>query len=197
VNTPKFNELLENLLSNLLEKKLSDVSYIFNDIRAGQLDGNERERRVWEIGFKEGEGLSGGDLLDLLSDRTGLNVSALLRVLDKLENMGVVETASTSEGEAPDDIERFDDDDEGMNPDEAADDYLRGDYEDEGDSEYNFESLQEAKKSYSAKQASKGKDIGKKGKMFGKIAKSAGKKYGSKEAGKKVAGAILKKLRQK
>jgi len=57
--------------------------------------------------------------------------------------------------------------------------------------------LTEGKKSYSAKQAHKGKDIGKKGKNFAKIAKSAGKKYGSKEAGKKVAGAVLKKLRSK
>lgn len=52
-------------------------------------------------------------------------------------------------------------------------------------------------KSYSAKQARKGKDIGKKGKMFSKIAASAGKKYHSPEAGKRVAGAILKKLRSK
>jgi hypothetical protein len=36
--------------------------------------------------------------------------------------------------------------------------------------------LTEGKKSYSAKQAKKGKDIGKKGKQFAKIAKSAGKK---------------------
>ena len=57
--------------------------------------------------------------------------------------------------------------------------------------------LTEGKKNYSAKQAKKGKDIGKKGKNFAKIAKSAGKKYGSKEAGKKVAGAVLKKLRAK
>lgn len=44
--------------------------------------------------------------------------------------------------------------------------------------------------------ARKGKDIGKPGKNFSKIAKSAGKKYGSSEAGKKVAGAILAKLRK-
>ena len=93
------------------------------------------------------------------------------------------------------DIEPFDDE-EGYDPDQAAEDYLTGD-EDEGEDEYRFESLQEAKKSYSAKKARAGKDIGKKGKMFGKIAKSAGKKYGSKEAGKKVAGAVLKKLRGK
>jgi uncharacterized protein (DUF2267 family) len=40
----------------------------------------------------------------------------------------------------------------------------------------------------------KGEDIGKKGKGFAKIAKSAAKQYGSEEAGKKVAGAILKKV---
>tara|TARA_B100000214_G_C23911230_1_gene601403 strand:- start:446 stop:1003 length:558 start_codon:yes stop_codon:yes gene_type:complete len=47
------------------------------------------------------------------------------------------------------------------------------------------------------KAARKGKDIGKPGKNFAKIAKSAGKKYGSKEAGKRVAGAILAKMRGK
>ena len=52
-------------------------------------------------------------------------------------------------------------------------------------------------KSYSAKKAAAGKDIGKKGKNFDKIAEKAGKKYGSKEAGKRVAGAILKNLRKK
>jgi hypothetical protein len=50
---------------------------------------------------------------------------------------------------------------------------------------------------YSAKKASAGKDIGKPGKMFSKIAKSAGKRYGSKESGEKVAGAVLAKLRGK
>lgn len=49
----------------------------------------------------------------------------------------------------------------------------------------------------SAKAARAGKDIGKKGKMFAKIAASAAKRYGSEERGKKVAGAILKKMRAK
>ena len=40
------------------------------------------------------------------------------------------------------------------------------------------------------------KDLGKPGKNFDKIAKSAGKEYGSEEAGKKVAGAVLAKLRK-
>lgn len=50
---------------------------------------------------------------------------------------------------------------------------------------------------YSAKAARAGKDIGKPGKMFGKIAASAAKRYGSEERGKAVAGAVLKKLRMK
>ena len=54
-----------------------------------------------------------------------------------------------------------------------------------------------AKRSYSAKAASAGRDIGKPGKAFSKIAASAGKEYGSKAAGKRVAGAVLNKLRNK
>ena len=50
--------------------------------------------------------------------------------------------------------------------------------------------------SYSAKMARAGKDIGKPGKMFGKIAKKASRKYG-KERGAKIAGAVLAKLRKK
>ena len=50
--------------------------------------------------------------------------------------------------------------------------------------------------SYSAKKARAGEDIGKPGKMFGKIAKEAGERYGSEERGKKVAGAVLAKLRK-
>ena len=49
--------------------------------------------------------------------------------------------------------------------------------------------------SYSAKKARAGKDIGKPGKAFSKIAKEAGERYGSEERGKKVAGAVLAKLR--
>jgi hypothetical protein len=55
------------------------------------------------------------------------------------------------------------------------------------------EEIEEA--SYSAKAARAGKDIGKPGKQFAKIAKEAGKRYGSKERGEKVAGAVLAKLR--
>jgi hypothetical protein len=48
---------------------------------------------------------------------------------------------------------------------------------------------------YSATKARAGKDIGKPGKNFSKIAADAGKRYGSKEAGERVAGAVLNKLR--
>jgi hypothetical protein len=67
--------------------------------------------------------------------------------------------------------------------------------EDEEDDEEDDDDLKEA--SYSAKAARAGKDIGKPGKAFAKIAKSAAKRYGSEERGKKVAGAILAKLRAK
>jgi hypothetical protein len=49
---------------------------------------------------------------------------------------------------------------------------------------------------YSAKAARAGKDIGKPGKQFSSIAKSAAERYGSKERGEKVAGAVLAKLRK-
>lgn len=48
----------------------------------------------------------------------------------------------------------------------------------------------------SGKHVDEGKDLGKPGKNFAKIAKSAGKEYGSKEAGERVAGAVLKNLRK-
>jgi hypothetical protein len=50
---------------------------------------------------------------------------------------------------------------------------------------------------YSAKRAAAGQDIGKPGKNFAKIAASAGKEYGSEAAGKRVAGAVLNKLRHR
>lgn len=51
--------------------------------------------------------------------------------------------------------------------------------------------------SYSAKSARAGKDIGKPGKNFSKIEAKAAKQYGSKAAGKRVAGAVLAKQRAK
>lgn len=51
--------------------------------------------------------------------------------------------------------------------------------------------------SYSPEKARSGKDIGKPGKQFDKIAKKAGERYGSIERGEKVAGSILAKLRNK
>lgn len=51
--------------------------------------------------------------------------------------------------------------------------------------------LSKEKKSDVAKKAAAGKDIGKKGKGFEKIASKAAKKYGSEEKGKKVAAAAM------
>jgi hypothetical protein len=77
---------------------------------------------------------------------------------------------------------------------EITDEMIDQEVADLSDEEFE-ETLQEA--SYSAKAARAGKDIGKPGKMFGKIAASAAKRYGSAEKGKKVAGAVLAKLRAK
>jgi hypothetical protein len=57
------------------------------------------------------------------------------------------------------------------------------------------DSVEEASGDYSAKKARAGKDIGKPGKNFSKIAKGAAERYGSKAAGERVAGAVLNKLR--
>ena len=61
--------------------------------------------------------------------------------------------------------------------------------------EDNEEDVEVTKSKPQYKGAREGKDIGAKGKNFKKIAASAGKKYGSAEAGKKVAGAALAKMR--
>ena len=57
--------------------------------------------------------------------------------------------------------------------------------------------LSKEKKSAVVKKAKSGTDIGKKGKGFEKLADKAVKKYGSKQAGKKVAGAAMWKNVQK
>jgi hypothetical protein len=59
------------------------------------------------------------------------------------------------------------------------------------------EAVDVAEAGYSAKKAAAGKDIGKPGKNFSKIAKGAAERYGSKAAGERVAGAVLNKLRTK
>ncbi len=56
--------------------------------------------------------------------------------------------------------------------------------------------MSKAEKSALVKKARAGKDIGKKGKMFEKIAEKAAKKYGSMERGRKVAGAVLWKYKR-
>ena len=53
------------------------------------------------------------------------------------------------------------------------------------------------KKTEYVKRAKKGEDMGEPGKNFEKIAAKAAKKYGSKEAGKRVAGAAFWKKAEK
>ena len=64
-------------------------------------------------------------------------------------------------------------------------------------SKLGYEKAEVEEAMYSAKAGSAGKDLGAPGKNFAKIAKDAAKRYGSKKAGKKVAGAILAKMRAK
>ena len=65
-----------------------------------------------------------------------------------------------------------------------------------GSKQKDDQEVDESTGDYSAKKAAAGKDIGKPGKQFAKIAAKAGKQYGSKERGEKVAGAVLAKLRK-
>lgn len=51
--------------------------------------------------------------------------------------------------------------------------------------------LTKKERSSLAKKASAGKDIGKPGKMFSRVSETAAIKYGSKEAGDKVAAAAM------
>ena len=74
---------------------------------------------------------------------------------------------------------------------EAMKNAMRGKQQMEGD----FGPMESSTGDYSAKKARAGKDIGKPGKAFSKIAKDAGQRYGSKAAGERVAGAVLNKLR--
>jgi len=57
--------------------------------------------------------------------------------------------------------------------------------------------LTKKQKSSTVKAAKKGKDIGKKGKNFDKVAAKAAKKYGSKEAGERVAAAAMWKNKRR
>lgn len=55
--------------------------------------------------------------------------------------------------------------------------------------------LTKKERSSLAKRAVAGKDIGNSGKMFSRVAESAAAKYGSEEAGKRVAAAAMIKAR--
>ena len=63
--------------------------------------------------------------------------------------------------------------------------------------EHDWDIGAEEDENLSAKKARAGEDIGKPGKNFEKISDKAAKKYGSKKAGDRVAGAILAKMRGK
>ena len=57
--------------------------------------------------------------------------------------------------------------------------------------------LTSAQKSSVVSSARKGKDLGKKGKRFAEIASKAAKRYGSEDAGRRVAASIMWKSRRR
>lgn len=57
--------------------------------------------------------------------------------------------------------------------------------------------ISKEKRSAIVKAARKGKDLGKKGKMFSKIAEKAARRLGSKERGRRVAAAVMWKIMKK
>ena len=202
----KFNTLLETYFSNLTEEKTpkmfvpsSKIEYFFEETKVGTL--SDDESRVYNV-VDQTSSYTGEDLLDYLKDeikfdpREDLNVSKLKRVLSNLLDKGVLVSRLISKGDDQEieALDVMDSDDNDFRNKQEVEDFINPSFR---KSPRFFESLEEAKKSYSAKKAREGKDIGKSGKMFKKIAKSAEEKYGSKEAGKKVAGAVLKKLRSK
>ena len=69
----------------------------------------------------------------------------------------------------------------------------KGETKEEEKEEHKAEDKKKAKELDEAR-FEKGEDVGKPGKGFAKVAKAAEKQYGSKEAGQKVAGAVLKKV---
>ena len=111
--------------------------------------------------------------------------AALKRDVDAISDSVVVVMAPEE------DYERMDDEEMGYGLDEPGG--VPGSYAmgEEGGGITEVEDAEDL----SAKKARAGKDIGKPGKNFSKIAKSAGKKYGSKAAGERVAGAVLAKMR--
>lgn len=192
----KFQSLLETYFSSLTENEIKvkfnprKDYYLksYDEMSSGTL--NDDERVTYDrLSGMSGEVHTGEDFVKQLQ-KSGLGNRQINRLLE----LGILEPAEETSSEG--DIEALDvmdDEDREFQSQQEVEDFIDPSFK---RSPRFFESLQEAKKSYSAKEAHKGKDIGKKGKMFSKIAKSAEKKYGSKEAGKKVAGAILKKLRK-
>lgn len=132
------------------------------------------------------------DLIDAIASgdsvaiETAFNTEMATRISDRLEDMRVEVAQNmfrTESTQVDEEIELTE---------EQIDDLLES-ITDEDMEEIN--ALEEA--TLSAKAGRAGKDLGAPGKNFAKIAAKAGSKYGSEEAGKRVAGAILAKMRAK
>ena len=109
---------------------------------------------------------------------------------------GLIEaTKSVLEGKKLDPVGQEDSDIDNDGDSDKSDQYLKNRRKAISKAIHKEEAEHIEEAGYSAKAARAGKDLGKPGKMFSKIADKAAKKYGSEEAGKRVAGAVLKKLR--
>jgi hypothetical protein len=165
------------------------------------------ERRAGNrpLSSKEGEKYASHKLSQMAyakRKRMGEDLDIFDVVLEFLQAEGFAETLEEAEWMMANELDSEDinaiveascEDDEDDEDDEKK--MKKGKKSEKEDENEDEDELKEA--SYSAKAARAGKDIGKPGKQFAKIAKEAGKRYGSEERGKKVAGAILAKLRAK
>jgi hypothetical protein len=122
------------------------------------------------------------------------NAEMANRVSSKLEDMRVRVAQNMFKAEQVEEVAEEAEDEEELTEEEI--DSILDAITEEDLAEINKEE-QVDEATLSSKAARAGKDIGKPGKSFHKIAAKAGKKYGSKEAGERVAGAILAKMRAK
>jgi division protein CdvB (Snf7/Vps24/ESCRT-III family) len=134
---------------------------------------------------------------DASSIDAAFNAEMANRVSAKLEDMRIRVAQNIFKTEQVEVAEEVESEDEEVELTEEEVDEILDSITEEDMAEIDSEEEQVDEATLSAKAARAGKDIGKPGKNFAKIAKKAGEKYGSAEKGAKVAGAILAKMRAK
>jgi hypothetical protein len=181
--TTKLQESMEQVLSRkLVAEKKNDGNLANNakpydkvtrgDVIAGRLGKDEMGGKKKDAKVKEGK--LGSSLKNLKPlDKAVINTGAAVIATDQAKKLAQMAKSSMTPDPAP-----------AQQADVRAVDNA-------------IDAAEVKETDYSAKKARAGKDIGKPGKNFEKIAKGAAERYGSKERGEKVAGAVLAKLRAK